>query len=216
MTEGGLESTGAVGRSPPRLDGVDKVTGRALYLDDIHFPGQLWGRTVRSPVAYGRIKSVRFDDAFDWTGITRFTAKDIPGENVVHLIEDDQPCLADGMVRHCEEPIALLAAEDRERLDEALSHVEVEIDPLEAVLDPLRSSQIFKELRIEHNVSALAGAFTKAARVIEGTYVVRHQEQMYIEPNAVCASPARMAGSRCTARCSAPSTCTARCNGCLI
>ena len=189
MTEGGLESTGAVGRSPPRLDGVDKVTGRALYLDDIHFSGQLWGRTVRSPVPHGRIKSVRFDDAFDWTGITRVTAKDIPGENVVHLIEDDQPCLADGVVRHCEEPIALLAAEDRERLDEALSHVHVEIDPLEPVLDPLKSSQIFKQLRIEHNVSALAGAFTKAARIVEGTYVVRHQEQMYIEPNAVCASP---------------------------
>src|SRR5215470_11890517 len=189
MTEGGLESTGAVGRSPPRLDGVDKVTGRALYLDDIHFSGQLWGRTVRSPVAHGRIKSVRFDDAFDWTGITRVTAKDIPGDNVVHLIEDDQPCLADGVVRHCEEPIALLAADDRERLDEALAHVEVEIDPLEPVLDPLKSSRIFKELRIEHNVSSLAGAFAKADRVIEGTYVVRHQEQMYIEPNAVCASP---------------------------
>src|SRR5215472_14202462 len=90
MTEGGLESTGAVGRSPPRLDGVGKVTGRALYLDDIHFSGQLWGRTVRSPVAHGRIRSVRFDEAFDWTGITRVTAEDIPGENVVHLIADDQ------------------------------------------------------------------------------------------------------------------------------
>src|SRR5215813_13709398 len=170
MTEGGLESTGAVGRSPPRLDGVGKVTGRALYLDDIHFSGQLWGRTVRSPVAHGRIRSVRFDEGFDWTGITRVTAKDIPGENVVHLIEDDQPCLADGLVRHCEEPIALLASDDRERLDEALTHVQVEIDPLEPVLDPSKSSHIFKELRIEHQVGALAGAFVKAARVIEGTY----------------------------------------------
>src|SRR5215831_18703145 len=189
MPEGELELMGVVGRSPPRLDGVDKVTGRALYLDDINFPGQLWGRTVRSQVAHGRIRSLRFDDAFDWTGITRVTAKDIPGENVVHLIEDDQPCLADGVVRHCEEPIALLAAEDRERLDEALSHVHVEIDPLEPVLDPSKSSQIFKQLRIEHEVGSLAGAFAKAARVVEGTYAFGHQEQMYIEPNAVCASP---------------------------
>ncbi len=189
MDRTGLESAGAVGHSPPRLDGVEKVTGRALYLDDIQFPGQLWGRTVRSSIAHGLIKEVRFDPAFDWTGIARVTAKDILGDNVIHLIEDDQPCLADGIVRHCEEPIALLACADRERLDEAIHRVQVEIDPLKPVLDPLRSSHVFKKLLIAHNVDALPAAFANAYRVIEGTYVVRHQEQMYIEPNAVCATP---------------------------
>jgi CO/xanthine dehydrogenase Mo-binding subunit len=184
-----VESNGAVGRSPARVDGVEKVTGRALYLDDIQFPGQLWGRTVRSSVAHGLIKQVRFDQAFNWTGITRVTAKDIPGDNVIHLIEDDQPCLADGIVRHCEEPIALLACEDRERLEKALRHVHVEIEPLEPVLDPLRSSHVFKKLMIEHNLGALPAAFANAHRVIEGTYAVGYQEQMYIEPNAVCATP---------------------------
>ncbi len=189
MARVGVESTRVVGRSPARVDGADKVRGRALYLDDIQFPRQLWGRTVRSPVAHGRIKGVRFDDAFDWTGITRVTARDIPGENVIHLIEDDQPCLADGVVRHCEEPIALLACDDRERLEEALAHVEVQVEPLEPMLDPLQSARVFKKLRIEHNVGALAEAFAKAYRIVEGTYVVGHQEQMYIEPNAVCATP---------------------------
>lgn len=96
----GVESTREVGQSPPRVDGEEKVTGRALYLDDMQFAAQLWGRTIRSSVAHGLIKKVRFDPSFDWARITRVTASDIPGENVIHLIEDDQPCLADGLVRH--------------------------------------------------------------------------------------------------------------------
>ena len=189
MGEEGFASSETIGRSPERVDGADKVSGRALYLDDIQFPGQMWGRTVRSSVAHGLIKQVRFDPAFDWTQVIRVTANDIPGENVIHLIEDDQPCLAAKMVRHCEEPIALIASDDRERLEEALRHVQLEIEPLEPVLDPLKSSSVFKKLSIAHHVESLASAFAKAHRVVEGTYLVRHQEQMYIEPNAVCATP---------------------------
>jgi len=183
------DSQGAVGRSPPRRDGAAKVTGRAKYLDDLTFPGQLWGRTVRSTVARGRIKSIEFDPAFDWTGIVRVTAADIPGENVVALIVDDQPCLAAGEIRHAEEPIALLAGDDRERLEEALRHVRVEVEALDPVLDPLASQKEFKKYRIEHHAEALPEAFAKAYRIVEGTYRVRHQEQMYIEPNAVAALP---------------------------
>src|SRR5258708_27676605 len=74
---------GAVGRSPPRKDGADKVTGRARYLDDLTFPGQLWGRTVRSHVAHGRIRGIAWDPRFDWSDVVRVTAADIPGENIV-------------------------------------------------------------------------------------------------------------------------------------
>ena len=177
-----------VGRSPPRKDGPDKVTGRARYLDDLTFPDQLWGRTVRSQVPHGRIRKIDFDPRFDWTGIVRVTAADIPGDNVVHLIEDDQPMLADALVRHREEPIALLACADRERLEQALLHVRVEIDPLPPVLDPLLSTHVFKSYRIE--AGDIDPAFAdRSLRVIEGTYKVGHQEQMYIEPNAICAVP---------------------------
>ena len=176
-----------VGRSPPRKDGWDKVTGRARYLDDLTFPGQLWGRTVRSQVAHGRIRSIDFDPAFDWTGIVRVTAADIPGDNIVQLIEEDQPMLADGVVRHREEPIALLACDDRERLEEALLHVKVTIEELPPVLDPLVSTHVFKSYRIESG--EVQAAFARADRIIEGRYAVGHQEQMYIEPNAICAVP---------------------------
>ncbi len=179
----------SVGRSPRRVDGPDKVTGKARFLDDITFPGQLWGRTVRSTVAHGKIERLEFDPRFDWTGITRVTAADIPGDNVIHLIEDDQPCLAADVVRHWDEPIALLACDDRSRLEEALRHVRVDYAPLPAVLDPLRSTQVFKQYRYERAPELLAQAFASAHKVIEGRYEVRHQEQLYLEPNAVCAVP---------------------------
>src|SRR5262249_12992955 len=183
-----LEQRGAVGQSPPRKDGPDKVTGRARYLDDLSFPGQRWGRTIRSQVAHGKIREIVWDPYFDWSDVVRVTAADIPGENVVHLIEDDQPMLASDVVRHREEPIALVACADREKLEEALLHVRVEIDELEPVLDPLESARVFKQYRIEQAGDGLAAAFA-GARVIEGTYRVGHQEQMYIEPQAVAAIP---------------------------
>jgi len=49
-------------------------------------------------VAHGRLLCIEFDPSFDWTGITRVTADDIPGENVIALIEDDQPCLVKDIV----------------------------------------------------------------------------------------------------------------------
>ncbi len=178
---------GAVGRSPPRKDGADKVTGRARYLDDLTFPGQLWGRTVRSHVAHGRIRGIAWDPRFDWSDVVRVTAADIPGENIVHLIEDDQPMLAHDVVRHREEPIALVACADREKLEEALGHVKVDIEELLPVLDPLQSTHVFKKYRIEQG--SIEEAFARAHRIVEGTYRVGHQEQMYIEPQAICALP---------------------------
>ena len=180
-------SRGSVGRSPGRKDGAEKVTGRARYLDDLNFPNQLWGRTVRAQTARGRILGIEFDPAFDWSGITRVTASDIPGENLIALIVDDQPCLADTEINHAEEPIALLAGEDRERLQEALAHVRVQVEPLPPVLDPRLSTKVFKKYRIEQG--ALEAEMARAHRIIEGTYRVGHQEQMYIEPNAVAAVP---------------------------
>ena len=114
--------------------------------------------------------------------------RDIPGRNAVRLIQDDQPFLVESEIRHREEPIALLACADREKLEEALEHVRVEIEELPPILDPLRSDCLFKSYRVEQAPEALAAAFARH-RVIEGTYRVGHQEQMYIEPQAVCVEP---------------------------
>jgi len=83
-----------VGAAVPRKEGWDKVTGAARYVDDMVLPGMLYGATVRSNVACGRIKKISFDSNVDWNDFVIVTAKDIPGKNCIALILDEQPCLA--------------------------------------------------------------------------------------------------------------------------
>src|SRR5262245_34955773 len=116
-------SSTQVGASLPRIDGVAKVTGAARYVDDLPLePGTLHGRTVRSRVPHGVLEGIRLDPAFDWSDVVVVTAADIPGKNVIALIEDDQPALVavGSRIRHQDEPVALVAAPTRARATEAL------------------------------------------------------------------------------------------------
>ncbi|HUR16851.1 MAG TPA: hypothetical protein VMZ33_06175, partial [Candidatus Limnocylindrales bacterium] len=111
-----------VGRArafPLRREGPSKLNGTALYTDDMVFPGAWYGHTIRSTEAHARLLGIDFDPSFDWSRVVVVTAADIPGPNVVSLIQDDQPILVSDEIRHQAEPIALLAAPDRETLREA-------------------------------------------------------------------------------------------------
>src|SRR6266511_4326931 len=176
-------TTAAVGRKVPRKEGVAKVTGAARYVDDLSFPGMLHGATVRSTIPRGEILSIRHD--LDRDGFTLVDFRDIPGRNVVALIEDDQPCLAEREVRHAAEPILLLAHEEKEKL--ASPKVEIEYRAAEPVYDPERSPKIFKEILIEKG--RLERGFRESDLIVEGEYRVGLQEQLYIETNGVIAVP---------------------------
>src|SRR5579863_7632961 len=121
-----------IGTSVPRKEGRDKVTGRARYIDDLRFDGMLHGVTVRSAGPRGRIRGIRFGPGIPWDEFTIVRAADIPRSNVIALIIDDQPCLAESIVNHPEEPVLLLAHADRYLLEEARRAVEIELDPLPA------------------------------------------------------------------------------------
>jgi CO/xanthine dehydrogenase Mo-binding subunit len=174
-----------VGTSMPRSDGRGKVSGTALYADDLSFPGMLHARTIRSTIARGRVRSVLLDFDAAAEGFVVVDHRDIPGDNVVALIADDQPCLVEADVRHIAEPVLLLAHEDRERLLGA--HVAIEYDVLEAVLDPELSTVRFREIQLENG--DVERALAEADVVVEGEYHTGHQEQLYIEPNGVIAVP---------------------------
>jgi CO/xanthine dehydrogenase Mo-binding subunit len=190
-----LLRSASVGVSVPRLEGRDKVTGRARYVDDLRIPGMLHGRTVRSTIPRGRIVRVVLDPAFDWSGVTIADHRDIPGDNVVALIEDDQPLLAAGEIRHAEEPVLLLAHEDAERAEAATRAVRIECEPLEPVLTMEEAlakkallygrDNIFKEITIARG--DLDAGFAAAHRIVEGEYRCGHQEQLYIENNGMIA-----------------------------
>ena len=185
----------AIGKSFPRKEGRKKVTGRALYIDDLSFPEMLHGVTVRSPVARGRIKSIAFEGTIPWDEFVVVTARDIPGANHVALILNDQPYLAGEIVNHPEEPILLLAHKDKYLLEEARRNVRIEIEELPAVFslhDSLAKKEIiwgednvFKKFFVDKgNVDDV---WATADKVIEGEYQTGAQEQLYIENNGVIA-----------------------------
>ncbi|HET7505950.1 MAG TPA: xanthine dehydrogenase family protein, partial [Kofleriaceae bacterium] len=198
-----------VGTSVPRVDGVAKVTGRALYLDDLDATGAWHGATVRSQVAHGVLEAIELDPAFDGSAVTVVTAADIWGKNAIALIEDDQPALVPigGRVMHRDEPLALVAAPTRELAFAAARAVRPKIAPLPAVFDVdaalagpphlYGATNVFKQFVIRKGHAAdaeLDAAFAAAAHVLEGSYATSPQEQMYIEPQAMMAE---WHGARC-------------------
>src|ERR1700756_1208529 len=122
-----------VGKSVPRKEGRDKVTGRSQYVDDIVLPNMLFGATVRSQFPRGRIRKITFGPGIAWDEFVIVSAKDIPGKNCISLIGDDQPCLAEQNINHPEEPILLLAHPDRHALPKAVNAMSIEYDVLPAI-----------------------------------------------------------------------------------
>ena len=185
-----------IGQSIPRREGRAKVTGHARYLDDLSMPGMLHGATVRSPVPRGIIRDIDYGPDIPWNEFTVVTAADIPGRNVVALITDDQPYLADGRVNHAEEPILLLAHRDPSMVEEGRRAVTFEIDPLPAVYsieDALSGREIvwghdniFKTYLVARG--DVDAEFERPGIVIvEGEFETGAQEQLYIEPNGMLA-----------------------------
>jgi xanthine dehydrogenase molybdopterin-binding subunit B len=185
----------------------DKLCGLAKYVDDYALPGCLFGATLRSTIACGRIRSLTLDPAFPWSEYVVVTADDIPGHNHVALIENDQPLLATDRVRHPMEPILLVAHPVRAKAYAALAHVKVEYEEEAPLLDAEQSTTVFKSFAIERGdaASGLAGADV----VVEGEYRVPHQEQAYIETNGRRRGGGRDARAR-SARCSVPTTSSRR------
>src|SRR5215207_9037896 len=131
----------AVGNSVARKDGIGKATGEARYADDLVFPGMIHGRTIRSTIPRGTIKSIRYD--FDTTGFTIVDYRDVPAKNAVDLMSQDQPFLAEQEVKHMAEPIVLLAHENKERLIAA--NVLIDYEEEEPLFDPEKSTVSFKD-----------------------------------------------------------------------
>src|SRR5271168_1334575 len=198
MTE--VQRDPIVGASVARKEGRDKVTGRARYVDDMTLPGMLFGATVRSSVARAKIKKIFFGAEINWDEFVIVSAADIPGKNCIALILDDQPCLADGVVNHPEEPILLLAHAEQHKLWKAIAAVKIEYEELPVVMNIAESESglvsgreiiwgadnVFKTFLIEKG--DVDGVWPGAAHIVEGEYFTGAQEQLYIENNGIIAS----------------------------
>ncbi len=130
-----------VGQSVPRRDGLGHVKGTTVYYEDRKFPGMLFLKMVRSPVAHGKLKGIDFSEAEKVRGyVARLTHEDVPNNiyTILRLIgvgPDDEPVLAVDRLRYKGEPIVAIIAESEEAAQRAASKVRLEIEEMPAVLD---------------------------------------------------------------------------------
>src|SRR4030066_2395761 len=124
-----------VGRPTPRVEGELKVTGKAQYSADLKLPNMLWGRCLRSPISYGRIKSIDISKALKVPGVKAvITGEDVPGLRIGRCIYDT-PVVADGVVRFIGEKVAAVAAGTKSAAEQALEVIGVEDEGVGAVVD---------------------------------------------------------------------------------
>ncbi len=140
-----------IGTRPIRHDGVDKVTGRAVYGGDTRLPGLLYGQVLRSPHAHARIKSVDTSRAAALPGVKAIiTGKDFPdaGDQIVDLGEGParlkyirDNVLATDKALYSGHPVAAVCATSLHIAEEALDLIEIEYEVLDAVLDVREAMQ---------------------------------------------------------------------------
>lgn len=184
-----------IGADIPRLDGPDKLSGRARYIDDLKVEGVLHGATVRTPAPRGRIRRIHFDSSVNWDEFVIVDHRDIPSANVVAQIESDQPVLVEREFRHRYQAVVLLAHRSLRALRHACSAIRIEYDPLPAFTDPRTpltpeliqygSDNVFK--RIDIRKGNPESVWARAAHVIEGVYETGAQEHAYLEPQGMLA-----------------------------
>ena len=174
----------AVGANVRRKDGDAKVTGAAKYIDDLSFPGMLFGATVRSTIPRGEIVNTHLDLP---PGFIVADYRDIPGQNYVALLDPDQLCLSEGDIRHVAEPVLLVAHADRRALFGVEHRVRFDYRERQPNYDPEASGTCFKQIGIDKG--DVERGLREAEVVVEGEYRTGHQEQLYIETNGVIAVP---------------------------
>jgi carbon-monoxide dehydrogenase large subunit len=199
--------TQVVGKPTPRVEGVLKVTGKAQYSADLNLPGVLWGRCLRSPIAYGRIKKIDISKAEQIPGVKAvITGQDVTGLRIGRCIYDT-PVLADGLVRFIGEKVAAVAAETRLAAEQALDLIDVEYEELDPLLEPVEAAKpdapvlhpdllTYKGLPVPvESVSNVFAAlkwgkgdvdegFKKADVIVENTFTTQVTHQSYLEPHA--------------------------------
>ena len=134
-------------REDPRL-----ITGRASYTDDITLPGMAYAAILRSPYAHANITSIDPSEAKCQPGVIAvYTGKDIEGHlNPIpcawlipdsNLITPDHPAIAKDKVRYVGDAVAVVVAESRYQAEDALEHIDVDYEPLDATINPKASTQ---------------------------------------------------------------------------
>jgi xanthine dehydrogenase molybdenum-binding subunit len=189
--EGDLRVVGQVVKRP---EAVAKVTGEALYTDDITFPDMLHGATLRAGIPHGKIIKLGIKEAQKLPGVIAIiTADDIPGRVNHGLVFQDWPALV-GLgekVRYVGDAVAVVAAETREIAQQAIKLIDLEIEPLPVVSDPVsakdpdsplvhESGNLLKHIKVDKGNPELG--FQESELIFEETFYMPTYEHAFMEP----------------------------------
>jgi CO/xanthine dehydrogenase Mo-binding subunit len=126
-----------IGKSVPRIDALDKVTGRAKFTSDFETPRMLFGKIVKSLYPHARILRIDTTKAEGMSGVrTIVLPEDAPDMRFGHVLFDEYVLPRDNLVRCVDQPIAVVVADSPDIAEEAVDLVEVEYEELPAVFDP--------------------------------------------------------------------------------
>ena len=153
--------SGIIGSSVKRREDPALITGQGRYTDDFKLPGMTYAAIVRSPFAHARVRGVETAAALAHPGvIAAYTGKDIVASDcggvipTAWLLPDiktpEHPILAVDTVRYVGDGVAVVVAQSRAAARDAIDLVEVDYEPLEAVVDPKGATeegapQLFEE-----------------------------------------------------------------------
>jgi CO/xanthine dehydrogenase Mo-binding subunit len=189
---------GGVGESAVRVDATPKVTGAFEYASDLWADGMLWGATLRSPHPHARIRRIDATAAASLPGVHAvLLAADLEGKRTFGLNFDDQPVLADDLVRYHGEPVAIVAADTTAIAHQATTLIDIDWAPLPVVTDmeaALRPEapqlhefgNVLRHVHIRHGDPDAA----EADVWVDGYYETGMQDQAPLGPEAGLAVPA--------------------------
>ncbi len=191
----GMEQTlNWVGKSVTKVDALDKVLGKALYSEDLRFPGMLFGKVLRAGVPHALIEEIDVSAARAMPGVACvLTARDIPGKNLFGIAFQDQEALVERHVRNEGDAIALVAAETDEIARDAARAVRVRYTELPVVVDPHEAladgaPKVHEDGNLVLHSKTRKGdveeGFRLADVIVENTYRTQVVDHAYMETEA--------------------------------
>jgi selenium-dependent xanthine dehydrogenase len=190
-----------IGTLQTRPDAVAKVTGEALFTDDLKFEGMLYGHARRAGIPHAILKRLDVEKARQLPGVKAvLTAQDIPGEHTHGLIVYDWPTMVavGERVRYVGDTLAIVAAESRQIAKQAVELIEADFEPLEVVSDPVQARQpqteslhpkgnLLKHIKVRKG--DVEQGFAEAEVILEHTFHTATTDHAFLEPECSIARP---------------------------
>lgn len=189
-----------VGETMFRVDSVEKTLGTGIYADDIHLPGMVYGKALRSPYPRARLLSLDTSEALKHPDcLAVLTSKDVPENMLGHLVLDWPALIPVGDVtRYTGDAICLVVSRKEESLKEILALVKADFEPLDAVysveealkdeiqVHPGRSNVMDTEIITRGDAE---GVLKTCAHVVHHVYHTPYTEHAFMEPECAVACP---------------------------